>query len=99
MSGEHDNIEHSLNGNEVSILEILVRNAIDRQTKERPDSINEPDSIDEALHKLLEKLGRCYRGILYEHPHSDEIGRLVRNVLAPDALFERFKREEGEPGA
>jgi hypothetical protein len=59
MSGEHDNVEHSIDFNEVGILEILVRNAIDRQTKERPESINELDFIDESFHKLLEKLGRC----------------------------------------
>ena len=99
MSGEHNDIEHSLNFNEMHILETLVRIAVDRQIKEPPESINEPDWIDAALHKLLEKLGRCYRGVLYEHPNSDDMGRLVRDVLAPDALFKRFKREEGEPGA
>lgn len=96
MSGDHEDIENALDMNEVGILEIMVRNAIDQQTKERPESINEPDEIDATFHKLFEKLARCYRGILYEHPASDEIGRLVRNVLAPDALFERFRREGEE---
>ena len=34
MSGDHEDIEHTLDMNEVGILEIMVRNAIDRQTKE-----------------------------------------------------------------
>jgi hypothetical protein len=80
MSGQSDNIEHSLDINEVGILETLVRKEVNRQMTERPECINEPDWIDEALHKLLEKLARCYSGILYEHPHSDDIARLSRSL-------------------
>jgi hypothetical protein len=42
------------------------------------------------------------RGVVAENSNvcrcrdSDEIGRLVRNVIAPDALFERFRREREE---
>lgn len=68
MSRQHD-VEHSLDINEVYILLKLVRNAVDRQIKGRPESISEPDWFDEALHKLSEKLERCHSGILYENPH------------------------------
>src|SRR5437867_1600394 len=63
MSGQSDHIEHLLDINEVGILETLVRKEVTRQIKERPECINAPDWIDEALHTLLEKLARCYRGI------------------------------------
>jgi hypothetical protein len=81
MSGQSDNIGHPLDMNELAMLEILVRKEVNRHIKERPESVNSPDWIDAALHKLLEKLERSYSGILYEHPASDDTARVTRSLL------------------
>jgi hypothetical protein len=81
MSHHYKNIEHSLTIIDVHMLETLVRKEINHQIKERPNSINQPDSTDTALHELLEKLERCYHGVLYEHPNSDDLARLTHSLV------------------
>jgi hypothetical protein len=73
-------IEHTLNANDIALLELLLRNEIALQIKERPSSVTDPDSFNEMLLALLDKLGRSYEGLLYEHPRSDEIGLMVQEL-------------------
>jgi hypothetical protein len=58
MGGQQE-VEHPLDINDVYILLKLVRNAIDRQIQERPESINEPDYFDKS--RSGKKLSRMSR--------------------------------------